>query len=89
MHHTTVATDNGILVNNSLIVSSAKSNRMPVDSETKSKEVMHSFGLTVMFSITSGNCAELGRLLCAPLAVHTHDLLMPLLVTFFWSEVWV
>ncbi len=54
-----VASDSGILVSNSLIVSSAESNGMPVDNESKSKEIMHSFGLTVMFSVTTRNCAEL------------------------------
>ncbi len=51
-----VASDSGILVSNSLIVSSEESNGMPVDSESTSKEIMHSFGLMVMFSITTTNC---------------------------------
>ncbi len=32
---------------------------MLVSSETASKETLHSFGLTVIFFITSKNCAEL------------------------------
>ncbi len=57
-----MATDSGVHVNKSLIVSRAKSSRMLgniATSKTTSKETMHSFGLTVTFFIVSKNCTGL------------------------------
>ncbi len=54
-----MATDRGVPVNKSLVVSRAKSSGILVNNETRSKEAMHSFGLTVTFFIVSKNCTGL------------------------------
>ncbi len=53
-----VATHSGVPTYKSLIVSRPKSSGMLANSEA-SKETSHSFGFTVIFFITSKNCAEL------------------------------
>ncbi len=54
-----VAADSGVPVNKSLIASRVKSSGILVNNETTSKEIMHSFGLTVTFFIVSKKCTGL------------------------------
>ncbi len=54
-----MATDSGVPVNKSLIVSRAESNGMFVNSESTSKETLGAFGLTVILFIAPKNGVEL------------------------------
>ncbi len=64
-----VATDSGVPVNKSLIVSRVKCSGILVNNETTSKETMHSFGRTVTFFIVSKNRTRLS-IECGELAVR-------------------